>query len=64
MKYTVEECVRFAVSNNARIISAEKQVEVSRMRVREAYRDLLPQVTGKLEESCREDGTAQGGPTI
>jgi len=57
--YTVDECVRIALRRNQRMILADSQVKLAKMRVWETRRDLFPEVTGKIERSTGKIATAE-----
>jgi len=49
--YTIDDCVQLAIARSVRVPVADKQITLSEMRVWEAYRDLMPAVSIKMERS-------------
>lgn len=54
--YTLDECVQTALGRSQRMIMSDKQVKLAEMRIWEARRELLPEVTGRVERSYGKIG--------
>lgn len=50
-RYTIDECVEIAKRNSLRLNMAIKRLDLVRMRLTEARRDLMPDVTARYERS-------------
>ncbi len=58
--YIIDDCVRIALERSQRKIVSDRQVKLAEMRVWEARRDLLPEVTVRLEQTFGKIGQATG----
>jgi len=54
--YTVDECVQVAVHRSPRMIMADEQIKLAEMRLWEARRDILPELTVRFEKSSGRIG--------
>lgn len=49
--YTIDKCVQLALQRSQRLVMSDRQVKLAEMRVWETRRDLLPEVTGRIERT-------------
>ena len=58
--YTIDDCVHIALKRSQRKIVSDRQVKLAEMRMWEARRDLLPEVTVRLEQTFGKIGQTVG----